>query len=186
MRKKAALELSMGTIVIIVIAITMLILGIVFVRSIMCAGIQISEDLSTGVKNEVKSLFGADKYGVRCMGEGSQEVSLGTGGRRKIICIIKTEESATYDLTADVDTLKGASKSTVNKWIIDQDWMDGSVTPGEDKEVPVVFLDIPRDAPATTLKITITSVKNNDLNTKKTHTSYVDIVPVGFFKTTLC
>lgn len=190
MNKTGALELSIGTIVIIVIAVTMLILGIVFVRSIMCSGILISEDLSSGVRNEIKTLFGADKFGVKCMGEGSQEVGLGSGGRRKIVCMIKTEEVATYKLTADVDTVKGASKSTVQGWIVDQDWT-GSVTPGTDEEAAVVLLDIPRDAPTTTLKIIVNSMKGSagggfEPDTKRTHTSYIDIVPVGYFKTTLC
>jgi hypothetical protein len=184
--KKAAIELSVGTIVIIVIAVTMLILGIVFVRSIMCSGIQITENLDEGVKNEINDLFGADEIGVNCMGEGGQEISIGTGGRRPIACIIKTEEQKEYDLRADIEeSLKGASKSIVEKeWVLDQDWR-GTVSPGKDQEAVVMLLDIPRDAPTTTLKIRI---KSTDITTGKetTHISYIDIVPVGFFRTTMC
>ncbi len=185
--KKAAIELSVGTIVIIVIAVTMLILGIVFVRSIMCSGIQVSEDLSEGVKNKINELFGADELGVNCMGEGGQEISMGTGGRRPIGCIIKTEEQKEYNIRADIeDSLKGTSKSIVEReWILDQDWR-GTVSPGgKGTEAVVMLLDIPRDAPATTLKLRITAT---DTTTGKetTHISYIDIVPVGFFRTTMC
>jgi len=185
MNKKGALELSIGTIVVIVIAITMLILGIVFVRSIMCSGIQISEDLSIGVRNEIKTLFGANKEGVACLGEGSQEVRLGTGGRRKIVCMIRTDEQTKYRLTSSVDTIKGASRNIVDKWIIDKDW-SGEVSPGgEGAEAVTVLLDIPKDAPATTLKI-ITKATNENTGSITQHTSYIDIIPVGFVKTTIC
>lgn len=185
--KKSAIELSMSTIVIIVIAIIMLIFGIVFVRSVMCSGIIIVGDLSEGVKNEIRNLFGADKLGVKCLGEGSQEIKFGSGGRRKVICIIKSEEPVDYKLTVkDIESKKGASDSTVNKWVIDNDW-SGSVSPGGDgTEAAVLLLDIPQDAPTTTLKITIDVVKDNDFSTKKTHISYIDVVPVGFFRTAMC
>jgi len=186
MQKKGALEMSIGTIVVIVIAITMLILGIVFVRSIMCSGIQISEDLSTGVRNEVKSLFGADKYGVKCMGEGGSEVKIGTGGRRTIVCIIKEDSPTTYNIKAVIEeSLQGASTKTADAWVLDSGWK-GDVSPGGDgKETVVMLLNIPRDAPATTLKLRITAENENSGSTTY-HTSYIDIVPMGFFKTSLC
>tara|TARA_Y100000310_G_scaffold69734_1_gene65290 strand:+ start:303 stop:863 length:561 start_codon:yes stop_codon:yes gene_type:complete len=186
MQKKGALELSIGTIVIIVIAITMLILGIVFVRSIMCSGIQISEDLSVGVRNEVKSLFGADKYGVKCMGEGGKEVKLGTGGRRTIVCIIKEDESTTYNIKAVIDeSLKEVTTKVADTWVLDSGWKGDVIPGGEGKETVVMLLDIPRDAPTTTLKLKITA-ENERVGTTTYHYSYIDIVPAGFFKTTLC
>jgi hypothetical protein len=119
--KKAALELSIGTIVIIVIAVAMLILGIVFVRSIMCSGIQIGEDVSQGVKNEIKSLFSADNYGVKCEGEGTQDIKLASGGMRKVICIVKTDAQAKYDFNIkSIKSLSGASDSIVKGWLIDR------------------------------------------------------------------
>lgn len=185
--KLGAIELSMTTIVIIVISIIVLIFGIIFGRNVMCSGIQITEDINAGVKNQVKLLFGADKYGVVCVGEGGQEVKIASGGRRKIVCIIKTEDSVEYDLTVrNIQSLKGASTASVNKWVLDDGWK-GSVSPGGDgTEAPVAILDIPQDAPTTTLKITIDEVKNQDSSSKKTHTAVIDVVPAGFFRTTMC
>ncbi len=185
--KKAALELSIGTIVVLVLGIIMLVFGIILVRSIMCAGIIMTEDLSGGIQDEIRGLFAGDQYGVKCLGEDNQEVNLGSGGRRKVICILKTEDSATYKLSVtDVRRLKGASDSEIKSWILDRDWT-GSVSPGgEGKTETVLLLDIPRDAPTTTLKITMDAIKNNDPSSKNTHTSYINIVPVGFFKTTMC
>ncbi|MCX8159049.1 MAG: hypothetical protein N3D20_02055 [Candidatus Pacearchaeota archaeon] len=184
MNRKAAMELSMGTIVVVVLSVSMLILGMILVRSIMCAGMQISEDISSGVRNEVKNLFGADKFGVKCMGEGGQDVKLGTGGRRKVVCIIKSEEQSTYQLIATkIESLKGASTDVVQKWVLNKEW-SGSVSPGTDKEVDVVLLDIPRNAPTSTLKITIQA--NKGAGSSDTITSIIDIVPTGFVKGAIC
>jgi hypothetical protein len=157
----------------------------VFIRNIACSGMQITEDLSTGVKNEIKNLFGADKIGVKCVGEGGQEVRYGTGGRRSIICIIKTEEQVEYDIKVTaIESKLGASTQVVKGWVLDQDWT-GVVSPGQDNEQTVLLLNVPRDAPATTLKLTILST-NKGSGSSETITSYIDIVPVGFIKGAIC
>jgi len=185
--KKAALEMSIGTIVIIVIAVTMLILGIVFVRSIMCTGIVWTEELNEGVMDQIRSLFNEDDYGVKCMGEEYKEIKLGSGGTRRIGCVIRTDENIDYSLVVkDIEVLKGASEATVEKWIIDQNY-EGDVTSGGKGDSAVVLvMDLPRDAPATKLKITIEEMKGGDPATKDTHISYIDIEPSGFFRTTMC
>ncbi|MBU0760898.1 MAG: hypothetical protein KJ858_04355, partial [Nanoarchaeota archaeon] len=55
--KKAAIELSIGTIVIIVIAMTMLIMGIVLVRNIFAGATDSVDTLNQKVKGEITSLF---------------------------------------------------------------------------------------------------------------------------------
>jgi hypothetical protein len=183
--KKAQLELSIGTIVVLVIGVSMLILGMILVRSIMCSGLQITEDVTTGVKNEIKTLFGAEQFGVKCLGEGGQDVKLGTGGRRKVICMIKTEEQTSYDIQIkSLESLQGAKTDIVNNWAISKGWT-GSVTPGQENEETVLLLNIPRDAPATTLKITIQS-KNVGTGSEKTITSIIDVVPTGLIKGAIC
>lgn len=56
-RKKAALELSISTIVIIVMAVTMLILGLVLIRTIMCGALVTSLDLTQKMKDQINKLF---------------------------------------------------------------------------------------------------------------------------------
>jgi len=185
LNKKAAIEMSMGTIIILVLGVSMLILGMVLIRNIMCSGLQITDDLSTGVKNEIKNLFGADKIGVKCVGEGGQEVKYATGGRRPVICIIKTQEQVEYDLQVTaIESKLGAPSNIVEKWIIDRNWK-GSVMPGQDNEQTVLLLNVPSDAPATTLKLTI-QAKNLGSGASETITSYIDIVPTGFVKGAIC
>lgn len=55
--RKAALELSISTIVIIVMAVTMLILGLVLVRTIMCGALVTSLDLTQKMKDQINKLF---------------------------------------------------------------------------------------------------------------------------------
>lgn len=55
--KKAALELSIGTVVILVLAMSMLILGLILVRTIFTGATGVVKELDEGVKQEIKNLF---------------------------------------------------------------------------------------------------------------------------------
>ena len=55
--KRAAMELSMSTIVVLVLAMTMLILGLVLVRSIFTGATESVNDINDKVKGEISSLF---------------------------------------------------------------------------------------------------------------------------------
>jgi len=189
--KKGAIEMSIGTIVVIVLAVVMLILGIVFVRGIMCAGIIIGDDITSATENEIRSLFQGNDVGVKCMGSEGDEVRIATGGRRQIPCVIIVEQEMEFDLKLDLTsdgstTIKGADWDIVeSNWLIDHDW-SGSVTPGKDgKTVVVAVLDIPSNAPTTTLKLQIQAKQEGD-NIGETITSYIDVVPVGWFKSAIC
>jgi len=189
--KKGQLELSIGTIVVLVIGVSMLILGIILVRSIMCSGMQITEDLSSGVRNEVQNLFGGGKYGVKCVGTEGAEVNLGTGGRRAIVCIIKEDTPSIYDITiskTDVISLKEnvVSSATVQSWILGTPGASKiSVKAGGDgQNVVVLLLEIPRDAPATTLQIKMNALKEG--GTAESITSIIDVTPTGFIKGAIC
>jgi len=188
LKKQGAIEMSMTTIVIIVISVIVLIFGIIFARSVMCSGIQLTQQVNDAVKNQLTTLFGADNYGVVCMGERGQDIKLATGGPRQVVCMIKTEGDVDYNLrVTGVESLSGASESSVNRWIVDQDWK-GTVSAGEDNYATILMLDIPRDAPATKLKLTIQETNDNTaMNSKgKTHIAYINVVASGFFRTTMC
>jgi hypothetical protein len=51
--------------------------------------------------------------------------------------------------------------------------------------VKVLILDIPKDAPTTTLDITLEST-NSQSGTKETHDVVIDIKPTNFFTGTMC
>ena len=68
LNKKGGIELSMTTIVIIVISVIILIFGIIFGRNVMCSGIRLTDQVNTAVKNQLRDLFGSDTIGVVCQG----------------------------------------------------------------------------------------------------------------------
>ena len=170
--------MSIGTIVIIVLAMTMLILGMVFVRTVMCSGIMLTEEITRNVENEIRDLFGTDEYGVKCMGEEGQEIILGDGGRRQIACVITTDVEETYDLRFAVESLKGESTPEVQSWVLDSGW-SGTVKPGS-KTVVVAVLDVPRQVSDTNMKVTVTEFGGEP------HVGYIDVKHVGTLRSAIC
>jgi len=59
--KKAAMEMSIGTIVTIVLLMTVLILGLVLVRTIFKSSVENIEGIDTAVKAEIEKLFAEDE-----------------------------------------------------------------------------------------------------------------------------
>jgi len=182
--KKAAMEMTMGTIVTIVLLVSVMVLGLVFVRNIMCAGIVLTDDITTGTTNEIKNLFGTRAYGVKCMGEDGQEVKIGGGGLRHITCVINSESETYYELEVlSIEALDGESTSEVETWQLDRDW-DDTIFPGSFETTSVLLLDIPSDVSKTILKIEVGETKDGD--SKPTHDLYLEIVPAGGFTKAVC
>ena len=149
MNKKAAVELSVGTIVIIVLAMTMLILGIVLVRSIMCGAIGLTGEVNSKVRGEITKLFDATGGEVVCLGSGDKPITLTPGGDAQIVyCAIKATAPSKYKITVKPETIKGSiSKERVKSWIIGQTSWEGTVAPGDESPKKVIRLAIPDNAP---------------------------------------
>lgn len=179
--RSAAMEMSIGTIVTIALLMVVLVMGMYLIRTIMCSGIILTEDISESVANEVKGLFGAEDYGVKCMGEGGAQATLGDGGRRQVVCIINEDTQKYYKLSVEVTSLKGVPTNTVEDWILKEGW-EGTVSPGQ-KTVTVLLLDIPRDVTSTSLEIIIE--EDDGINTE-THNSFVDVKHVGTLNSAIC
>lgn len=178
------MEMSIGTLVTIVLLLSVLILGLFLTRRIMCAGITLTDEIDIRVKSEIKSLFGSDDYGIKCMGEGTEDIRLGDGGRRKIFCVSNLKDSATYSLKVkDVKSLRGVSTTNVQNWILDKDF-EGPLSPG-DETVVVLVLDIPDDTTETALKIEIEE-KNLNTDTTQGHVLYIDVTHVGAVVSAFC
>jgi len=180
--RRAAMEMSIGTIVTIALLMVVLVMGMYLIRTIMCSGIILTEEISESVTNEVKGLFGVDDFGVKCMGEGGSQATLGDGGRRQVVCVINEDTQADYELRADIESLKGTPTNIVRDWILDEDWK-GTISPGQ-KTVVVLLLDVPRDVSDTSLSIEIEEWVGGVK--KETHKSYVDIKHVGTLNSAIC
>lgn len=59
--KKGAIELSIGTIVVVVLAMSMLILGLMLIKGIFSTSQTAVSQIDTQVKNQISKLFGEDK-----------------------------------------------------------------------------------------------------------------------------
>lgn len=94
--KKAAIELSIGTIVIIVLAMSMLILGLVLVRNIFSGATGSVDDLNDKVQDEIIKLFSDDSDDV--------VISLGSDNTAKI-----KQDTPAFSLAIGARTLDGSN-----------------------------------------------------------------------------
>lgn len=106
--KKAALELSIGTVVIIVIAISMLILGLVLVRTIFVTTTDNIKSIDAGVKNQIQQLFSQDekKKLVLIPDQGIIELKQGETGAGFALSIKNTNTgagTATYSYKVEIE-----------------------------------------------------------------------------------
>ncbi len=184
-KKHAAMEMSVGTIVTIVLLMALLVLGLFFIKNIMCSGIILTDQINEKVTNQIKGLFGENDYGVKCMGEGGQEIKLGDGGRRQIVCVVNEKEEKEYRFKmVNIESLKGVSTNNVKNWVLKDDTGKIKIQPGS-KTYSVILLDIPDKVSDTSLSI---DIEQEDVGTGavETHTLIIDVVHVGGVSAAIC
>lgn len=181
--RRGAIELSIGTIVIIVIAVTMLILGIVFVRSIMCGAIGLTGDMNDRIKGEINDLFGATGGEVQCVGARGEPVRMEPGKMNIVYCGINAPQQAKYSITVTDYDAAYSTKSDIKSWLLDDSWQ-GTVAPNDDLPKKIARLNIPKEAPEDSLNIQVTVKKEN--NIISTQDLDFKISRVGFFKAAMC
>lgn len=117
--KKAAVELSIGTIVIIVLAMTMLILGLVLVRNIFTGATDSVDELNDKIKNEITQLFTDEENDivVRLGSEQTAKIKQGTenfgipiGARTPDGSKVTSRSRLQYKLTLDEATSNNCIK----------------------------------------------------------------------------
>src|SRR3989338_4763200 len=147
-KKKAAIELSIGTIVIIVIGVSMLILGMVLVRSIMCKAVNLTDDVNSKVGDELDRYFGDTGLEVACIGEGGEPVKLIAGKTNTVFCTIRATEQAKYNINLVKSTsfITSLKDDQLKPWIKSSSW-SADVAHGDQSIKKVVTLQIPSNAP---------------------------------------
>ena len=151
--KKGAIELSMTTVVVIVLAMSMLILGLVLIRSIFTGATQNVVSINENVKAQIDKLFTSEDqetvlYLANSMAQISQGQSWGigfalrnTGG---------SDKSYIYSVGANAPTNCGTTYSTKEaaaKWIVaGSSGSSGTLTSGK-TFYGVIRMQIPKDAP---------------------------------------
>jgi len=183
--KNAAIELSVGTIIIIVLGVTMLILGMVLVRSVMCNAIGLTGDINTKVSSEINKYFGDSGSEVACIGSGGDAIKLATGQQNIIYCGIKAPASAKYDITV-TQVKSGISTLTddqLKQWLSLDTW-SSTVAPGDTLPKKVARINIPSNAPEGSITIQVQINKDGQL--LSTQDLDFTVSRVGTIQTAIC
>jgi len=164
MQKKGAMELSIGTIVIIVLAMSMLILGLVLVKTIFTGAKYNVDTMNDKVRDEINKLFVEDKKIViylanTNLAEMKQGESFGVAFAVKSLKTGTTEAAKfQYDVTvanpSEVKSNCGINEKEALSWISTGRSSQINIAPGDFKGWVVRF-EIPETAPLCTLRYNI-------------------------------
>jgi len=160
MKKRGAIELSIGTIVIIVLAMTMLILGLVLVKNIFSASTSIIDLTEDQLLDKIRDLFGDEKKLVAY--PSNRHIEIKQGKVDGFGFGIKNLESSSlifsYEVIVsdtDVQTKCGVSDSQILSWISTGRAESGiPLSPGE-ITVGKVLLTIPTGSALCTFRFRI-------------------------------
>jgi len=163
MKKKGALELSVGTIVVIVLAMSMLILGMVLVRSIMCGAVGLTGDINSKVRGEINKLFEASGNEVACVGAGEEPVTIVPGKTNTIYCSIRADKEAEYNIK--VKSIRGdiLKESEIRKWVSGDDFYKKRVAPNDEEPKKFLRLIVPDNAPEDLITMGVEVYKDGNL-----------------------
>ena len=182
--KKGALEISIGTIIIIVIAVTMLILGVVFVRSVMCGAIGLTGELNSKVRVEINELFDSTAGEVNCLGSGADPIKVIPGETNIVWCGIRADVESDYSVELDKASSVSSTASEIESWIREDSWGPTTIAPGDTQLKKVFYLNIPKNAPEELITLDVLIKKNGNLiNSQRLD---FDVSRVGFFKGAMC
>ncbi|MDP1695335.1 MAG: hypothetical protein Q8L29_00275 [archaeon] len=171
MNKKAAIELSIGTIVVIVLAMSMLILGLVLVKTIFTGATESVTAIDSGVKNEISKLFNenADKRLVLYPDSKIIKLKQGSSGEGFALAIKNIEQgsgssSFGYNINYDSQTNNCGSGSPLTSWAkidVGQSLSGIPLANGNSMADPVhVRFTIGNTAPICTFRLTVSVTKD--------------------------
>ncbi len=166
--KKGALELSVGTIVIIVLAMSMLILGMILIKNIFSGSSQNILQINDKVRAQINKLFVEDKRTIIYLPNQIAEIKQNDDWG--IAFGIKNLEKGTaeagrfhYDVSVsdpDVRQKCGIDERSIESWIKTGRSDDITISPGE-SYIGVVRFMIPGTAPLCTVRFHLEITKEN-------------------------
>lgn len=184
--KKGAIELSIGTIIIIVLGVSMLILGMVLVRSIMCKAIGMTDDINGKVKDELNKYFGETNAEVVCIGAQGEPAKIAPSGKESyVICAINAPEQANYEfnVVSYETSITSLKSDTLKSWVIKNTYKQ-NIAAGDSLPKKVFTLKIPNSAPEGNVRL-VTEIKK-DGQLLSTQDIDLQISRVGFVQNTVC
>lgn len=160
--KKAAMEMSVGTIVTIVLLMTVLVLGLVMVKNIFSGSSKSIDQINEGVQSEINNLF-SDGDTKLAIYPASREITLKKGdiGGFGLSIINKNDEASEFSYTVEVSEISSTcqmNEANAEKLIILGKSGDGiTLESGSymDNAVLVKF-EIPETAPLCEVRYKVT------------------------------
>jgi len=163
MQKKGAMELSIGTIVIIVLAMSMLILGLVLIRTIFTGAKYNVDTMNDKVRGEINKLFVENKKIVIYLS--NQQVDIKQGNNWGVLFVIKNLKTGTPDASkftynveignpSEVKSNCGINEKEALSWIKAGQSGSLQISPGSIQEFYIRF-QIPETAPLCIIRYNI-------------------------------
>jgi len=203
--KKGAIEMSMTTIVVVVLAMSMLILGMVLVRNIMCGAMGLTTDINTKVTSQINQLFteGGGDIEVHCVGEGGDQPIMPIGQTSFIMCTIKSNTGGKYkfgyDYTFRYPNLAEIEKKSSSSHILNFAVLGSSgefnIQANMERPTKILQIALPSNTPTGSLSITLTvsppkasDISNFETDPKKIYDINLDfkVQKVSGLQTTMC
>jgi hypothetical protein len=183
--KKAAFEMSITTIIIIVIAVVMLILGLVFVRTIMCGALNIATTTLEGAQGEINKLFGEERgEEVTCIGVRSP-LDIVPGAYNIVGCGFQPSVQTTYTYSFNIKSAKDINGQNIDTsgWVTES--LTGTKTVGPGTTEYATFAIRPSDnAPEGLLVIDVEIRKGGQVVASPT--MRLNIKRVGWLQQSVC
>lgn len=168
MNKKGAIELSIGTIVIVVLAMSMLIMGLVLVRNIFTGATDVVSMTNDQIKDKVSQLFGEDKklvlYPNSQLIEIKQNKVGGFGiGIKNLLSGSSANTKFSYEVVvndADIRRKCNIGEAEAIKWIQTGRTGDLEIASGDTRATKVLF-NVPIGSPLCTIRYAVNVKVNN-------------------------
>jgi len=161
--KKAALEMSVGTIVIIVLSMTMLILGLVLVRSIFAGATYNVKVMDEKVRGEINKLFVENKRMVVYLSDSKIDAKQGDDlGVAWAVKNLGQAGTLSYSVTAqEISTqCSGLTQAQAMNWIVLGKAESNINFPQGDSVYRIVRMNIPETAPLCLVRFQISTDVN--------------------------
>lgn len=140
--KKGAVELSISTIVIVVLAVSMLVLGLVLIRTIFKSATSVADMSDEQLKNQMSKLYGSDSKLIVYPDSKEVFISVSEGNGKFGFAIVNGEQGTSRN--AKFSYTISVVESTVQKncnGATAQEMLDKIVTPITDKDILIASGD---------------------------------------------
>ncbi|MCX6742137.1 MAG: hypothetical protein NTX24_03100 [Candidatus Pacearchaeota archaeon] len=182
--KKAAFEMSITTIVILVIAMTMLILGMVLVRKMMCGAMGLTTDINDKVRGQIDDLFQSTGGEVQCIGSGTGAVDIIPGKVNYIWCGIKSSQKLGEQVPVYDIRVMSSIPPLNTLGLIGQAGWKGPVSTSDIEPKKIIRLDISKDSPEGPVQVYLEVYKDGKLILSPTLD--LNVRRLDWFRGTIC